>query len=82
MKKSDIDLELHKFSNTNLSINSAIKPPPNNSNHCENEILKIKPFPQRMDSLENQLKELVVVAEKLGMYYAAHFIMNIKNIKK
>lgn len=67
-----------------LSLNSAINPPQSNSNSdCWlREFIKINQCPQREDALENQLNDLSLVAEKLGMYYATHFIKNINTIKK
>lgn len=41
------------------------------------EMLKLNQCPQRQDALENQLKDMILVAEKLGCYYASHFIKNI-----
>jgi hypothetical protein len=64
-----------------FSLNNTIRPPQSNSNSdCWlREFIKINQCPQREDDLENQLNDLSLVAEKLGMYYAAHFIKNLKN---
>lgn len=71
-------------SNSNsLSLNNAIRPARFNSNSdCWlREFIKINQCPQREDDLENQLNDLSLVAEKLGMYYASHFIININLTK-
>jgi len=61
------------------SINNAIhkNQDSSNSNSWLIEFIKINQCPQREDALENQLNDLSLVAEKLGMYYAAHFIKNL-----
>lgn len=37
-------------------------------------IKKIEPFPQRQDSVQEQLRDLYFVANRLGFYDAADFI--------
>lgn len=66
-----------------LSLNKVIHPPQLNTNSdCWlREFIKINQCPQRDDDLENQLNDLSLVAEKLGMYYASHFIKNINKTK-
>lgn len=67
-----------------LSLNNAINPrQPNLNSDCWlREFIKINQCPQREDALENQLNDLSLVVEKLGMYYASHFIKNINKTKK
>lgn len=83
MKNSDGNTDNVPSKSDSLSLNDAIRPPQSNSNSdCWlREFIKINQCPQRDDALENQLNDLSLVAEKLGMYYAAHFIKNINTIK-
>ncbi len=62
-----------------LSINKALhnNESSSNSDYWLREFIKINQCPQREDALEFQLKDLSLVAEKLGMYYASHFIKNL-----
>ncbi|NHN26799.1 hypothetical protein FIA58_014025 [Flavobacterium jejuense] len=66
-----------------LSINKAIKlcQTVSNTDCWLKEIEKINQCPQRKDSLENQLKDLCLAGEKLGLVYASHFIKNYYNLK-
>ncbi len=52
-----------------------------NSDYWLREFIKINQCPQREDALENQIKDLCLVAEKFGMYYASHFIKNYFKFK-
>ncbi|KIX20282.1 hypothetical protein SY27_14225 [Flavobacterium sp. 316] len=68
---------------TCLSINEIINP---NQSDVESrlwfhEFMKINQCPQREDPLENQLKDLCLVAEKLGLIYASHFVKNYYKFK-
>lgn len=45
------------------------------------EFAKINQCPQREDALENQLSDLGLVAEKLGLVHASHFIKNYYKFK-
>lgn len=40
------------------------------------ELIKINQCPQREDTLENQLDDLCLIADKFGLYYASNFIKN------
>lgn len=84
MENSDSNTANVPSKSDSLSLNNAIRPPSSNSNsdYWLREFIKINQCPQREDALENQLNDLSLVAEKLGMYYAAHFIKNINTIKK
>ncbi len=84
MENSDSNTANVPSNSDSLSLNNAIRPPSSNSNsdYWLREFIKINQCPQREDALENQLSDLSLVAEKLGMYYAAHFIKNINTIKK
>jgi len=66
-----------------LSLNRAISPRQSNSNsdYWLREFIKINQCPQREDALENQLNDLSLVAEKLGLVYASHFIKNYYKFK-
>ena len=66
-----------------LSLNNAICPPKSNSNsdYWLREFIKINQCPQREDALENQLNDLGLVAEKLGLFHASHFIKNYYKFK-
>ena len=66
-----------------LSLNNAIHPPQSNSNaDCWlREFIKINQCPQREDALENQLKDLCLVADRLGLVYASEFIKNYYKFK-
>jgi hypothetical protein len=83
MKNSDSNTANVPSNSDSLSLNNAIRPPQSNSNsdYWLREFIKINQCPQREDALENQLNDLSLVAEKLGMYYAAHFIKNINKTK-
>lgn len=41
------------------------------------EVLKMGQCPQRQDSLNNQLTDLILVANKLGFYDAADYLSSI-----
>jgi hypothetical protein len=84
MENSDSNTANVPSNSDSLSLNNAINPrqPSSNSDCWLREFIKINQCPQREDALENQLSDLSLVAEKLGMYYAAHFIKNINTIKK
>ncbi|WP_324069506.1 MAG: hypothetical protein RSE15_02995 [Flavobacterium sp.] len=84
MENSDSNTANVPSNSDSLSLNNAIRPPSSksNSDYWLREFIKINQCPQREDALENQLKDLSLVAEKLGMYYASHFIKNINNTKK
>ena len=84
MENSDSNTANVPSNSDSLSLNKAIRTPQSNSNSdCWlREFIKINQCPQREDALENQLNDLSLVAEKLGMYYASHFIKNINKSKK
>ncbi|TAF10793.1 MAG: hypothetical protein EAZ75_04610 [Flavobacteriia bacterium] len=84
MENSDSNTANVPSNSDSLSLNKAIHPSQANSNSdCWlREFIKINQCPQRDDDLENQLNDLSLVAEKLGMYYASHFIKNINKSKK
>lgn len=44
-------------------------------------LAKIPQEPQRQDSTKEQLQDLVQVAQKLGMYDAADYILSVARIK-
>lgn len=44
---------------------------------CQVEIDKIKQCNQSQDSAVEQLKDLIVVANKLGMYHASDIILSV-----
>ena len=83
MENSDSNTANVPSNSDSLSLNKAIHPSQSNSNSdCWlREFIKINQCPQRNDDLENQLNDLSLVAEKLGMYYASHFIKNINLTK-
>ena len=66
-----------------LSLNNAINPrqPSSNSECWLREFIKINQCPQRDDALEHQLNDLSLVAEKLGLVHASHFIKNYYKFK-
>ena len=80
MENSDSNTANVPSNSDSLSLNNAINPrQPNLNSDCWlREFIKINQCPQREDALENQLNDLSLVAEKLGMHYASHFIKNIK----
>ena len=84
MENSDSNTANVPSNSDSLSLNNAINPrqPSSNSDCWLREFIKINQCPQREDALENQLSDLSLVAEKLGMYYASHFIKNINKSKK
>lgn len=47
------------------------------SEYSLREMLKLNQCPQRTDPLERQLNDVILAAEKLGCFYASHFIKNI-----
>lgn len=79
METSDSNTANVPSDSDSLSINKAIQNHKTNSNSETwlREFIKINQCPQREDALEFQLKDLCLVAEKLGMYYASHFIKNL-----
>ncbi|MGV7104937.1 hypothetical protein [Flavobacterium sp. U410] len=83
MENSDSNTDNVPSRDDVLSLQHAIHP----SQHCSNsdywlrEFIKINQCPQREDALENQLNDLCLVAEKLGMFYASHFIKNYYKFK-
>lgn len=79
MENLDCNTDNVPSNSDSLSINNAIHPnqTSSSSEFWLKEFVKINQCPQREDSLENQLNDLSLVAEKLGMYYASHFIKNI-----
>lgn len=66
-----------------LSLNNAIRTPKSNSNsdYWLREFIKINQCPQRDDALEHQLNDLSLIAEKLGLFHASHFIKNYYKFK-
>lgn len=52
-----------------------------NADYWLREFIKINQCPQRFDLLENQLDDMVLIAEKFGLVYAAHFIKNYYQFK-
>ena len=83
MENSDSNTAHVPSSSDSLSINKAIKPllSHSNSDYWLREFIKINQCPQREDALENQLNDLCLVAEKLGLIYASHFIKNYYKFK-
>ena len=45
------------------------------------EFIKVNQCPQRFDLLENQLKDMIIIAERFGLVHAAHFIKNYYQFK-
>lgn len=43
----------------------------------KSELEKINKCPQRQDSLNEQLKDLIIIANKLGFYDASDFIKGL-----
>ncbi len=53
------------------------------SSSWKDELKKISACPQRQDSLNDQLRDLVIVSNKFGFYDASDFIENmLKTVKK
>ena len=52
-----------------------------NGDYWLREFIKVNQCPQRFDLLENQLDDMVLIAEKFGLVYAAHFIKNYYQFK-
>lgn len=83
MENSDSNTANVPSNSDSLSLNNAINPQQSNSNSdCWlREFIKINQCPQREDALENQLNDLSLVAEKLGLVHASHFIKNYYKFK-
>ena len=83
MENSDSNTANVPSNSDSLSLNNAICPPKSNSNsdYWLREFIKINQCPQREDALENQLNDLGLVAEKLGLFHASHFIKNYYKFK-
>lgn len=83
MKNSNSNTANVPSNSDSLSLNNAINPPSSNSNsdYWLREFIKMNQCPQREDALENQLNDLCLVAEKLGLVYASHFIKNYYKFK-
>lgn len=69
--------------NAVLSLNNAINQGQTSSitESCINELAEIKQCNQRFDSLENQLNDLCIIADKFGLHHASHFIKNYCKFK-
>jgi hypothetical protein len=52
-----------------------------NNDYWLREFIKVNQCPQRFDLLENQLKDMILIAEKFGLVHAAHFIKNYYQFK-
>jgi len=52
-----------------------------NADYWLREFIKINQCPQRFDLLENQLDDMILIAEKFGLVHAAHFIKNYYQFK-
>jgi len=83
MENSDSNTANVPSNSDSLSLNNAIRPSQSNSNsdYWLREFIKINQCPQREDSLENQLNDLCLVAEKLGLVHASRFIKNYYKFK-
>jgi len=83
MENSDSNTANVPSNSDSLSLNNAIRTPQSNSNsdYWLREFIKINQCPQRDDALENQLNDLGLVAEKLGLFHASHFIKNYYKFK-
>lgn len=81
MENSDSNTANVPSDSLSLSINSIIQSKKSSSDYWLREFIKINQCPQREDALENQLEDLCMVAEKLGLIYASHFIKNYYKYK-
>lgn len=83
MKNYDCNTDNVPRDDDTLSINKAIRDSKcvSKSDYWLREFVKINQCPQREDALENQLNDLSLVAEKLGLVYASHFIKNYYKFK-
>jgi len=81
MENSDSNTANVPSDSLSLSINSIIQSKKSSSDYWLREFIKINQCPQREDALENQLEDLCMVAEKLGLVYASHFIKNYYKYK-
>ncbi len=83
MKNSDSNTANVPSDSFSLSLNKAIHQSYSNTNSDSwlREFIKINQCPQREDALENQLNDLSLVAEKLGLVHASHFIKNYYKFK-
>lgn len=83
MKNSDSNTANVPSDSLSLSLNKAIHQSYSNANSDSwlREFIKINQCPQREDALENQLNDLSLVAEKLGLVHASHFIKNYYKFK-
>jgi hypothetical protein len=83
MKNSDSNTANVPSDSLSLSLNNAIHQSYSNTNSDSwlREFIKINQCPQREDALENQLNDLSLVAEKLGLVHASHFIKNYYKFK-
>jgi hypothetical protein len=81
MENSDSNTANVPSDSLSLSINSTIHSKKSSSDYWLGEFIKINQCPQREDALENQLEDLCMVAEKLGLVYASHFIKNYYKYK-
>lgn len=81
MKNNRSNTENVPSNSDSLSINKAITDyiSHSNSDAWLREFTKINQCPQRTDSLENQLNDLIQIAEKFGLYYASNFLKNINH---
>lgn len=81
MENSDSNTANVPSDSLSLSINNTIQSKKSSSDYWLREYIKINQCPQREDALENQLEDLCMVAEKLGLVYASHFIKNYYKYK-
>jgi hypothetical protein len=83
MKNYDSNTDNVPSNSTSFSLNKTIQSATTVSNTEQwfNELLKIKQCPQREDALEFQLRDLCLVADKLGLNYASSFIKNYYELK-
>lgn len=47
----------------------------------ENELKKLSQYPQRQDSLYDQLTDLIKIANKFGLYDAADYLIKQRNLR-
>ena len=83
MENSDSNTANVPSKSISLSLNNAIRQSQSNtkSDYWLREFIKINQCPQREDALENQLNDLSLIAERLGLVHASHFIKNYYKFK-
>lgn len=83
MENSDSNTANVPSNSDSLFLNDGIRSSQSNSysDYWLREFIKINQCPQRFDALQNQLDDLCLVAEKLGLVHASHFIKNYYKFK-